>query len=425
MKGMFRLALAASASLISMQAMAGGFINSSQSSVFNGLAYAGAAAPGSTSGATLFWNPATITTFRRLTVDSNYTFGVPTTNITATSNSAAYNALFSGRSGDIGLDYWVPATYVIYPYSEQLYFGVSLNTTYGNSTKAENLWQGSLFASTSKLRVTTATPTVAYKLNDMWSFGAGLQIQYASARQVARFPGAPITPVAGGVGITFADGWGVGWTLGATFTPWKGTQIGLGWRSFVDQRVDGRTVFGPLVAGNSFGTLNLPNRVNLSLRQTVTEKMDFLASVEWQNWGRIGNSRLNNPANAALAVLPFDYRDGWFFSVGSEYKVNNDLTWRAGFGYEITPINDAVRRFSLPDNDRLWFSTGFTYNWSERLSINGSYSYLYIYDAPITQTLGALRVSGTSRSDAHLMSIGLTSRWGEGLKKDEPLVRKF
>lgn len=29
MKGMFRLALAASASLISMQAMAGGFINSS------------------------------------------------------------------------------------------------------------------------------------------------------------------------------------------------------------------------------------------------------------------------------------------------------------------------------------------------------------------------------------------------------------
>lgn len=182
MKGMFRLALAASASLISLQAMAGGFINSSQSSVFNGLAYAGASAPGSTSAATLFWNPATITTFRRLTVDSNYTFGVPTTNITTTSNSAAYNGLFSGRSGDIGLDYWVPATYVVYPYSDRLYFGVSVNTTYGNSTKADSVWQGSLFASTSKLRITTATPTVAYKLNEMWSFGAGLQVQYASAR---------------------------------------------------------------------------------------------------------------------------------------------------------------------------------------------------------------------------------------------------
>ncbi len=136
MKGMFRLALAASVSLISMQAMAGGFINSSQSTVFNGMAFAGAAAPGSTSAATMFMNPATMTGFRRLTVDTNYTFGVPTTRITTTSNNPGYNALFSGRSGDVGLDYFVPASYIIYPYSDQLYFGVSLNTTYGNSTKA-------------------------------------------------------------------------------------------------------------------------------------------------------------------------------------------------------------------------------------------------------------------------------------------------
>ncbi len=188
MKGMFRLALAASVSLISMQAMAGGFINSSQSTVFNGMAFAGAAAPGSTSAATMFMNPATMTGFRRLTVDTNYTFGVPTTRITTTSNNPGYNALFSGRSGDVGLDYFVPASYIIYPYSDQLYFGVSLNTTYGNSTKASDVYQGSLFASTSKLRIITATPSVAYKFNEMWSIGFGVQIQYATARQTARSP---------------------------------------------------------------------------------------------------------------------------------------------------------------------------------------------------------------------------------------------
>lgn len=429
MKSYLKAALAASTGLALMgsfaaPAMAGGFINSSQSTVFNGSAFAGAAAPGSSSAATMFMNPATMTGFRTLTIDTNYTFGVPTTKMTATSNNPGYNALFSRSSGDVGLDYFVPASYIVYPFSEKIYLGISLNTTYGNSTKAENVWAGSLFASTSKLRIITATPSIAYKLNDMISFGFGVQIQYASARQTARFPGAPITPFAGGVGITQADGWGFGVTAGVTVTPVKGTQIGLGWRSLVDQRVEGTTVFGPFTSNNSKGTLHLPNRVNLSLRQTVTPQLDLLGSIEWQNWGRIGHARLANPANAALGVLPFGYSDGWFFSLGAEYKATSALTLRAGIGYEISPVRDAVRRYSLPDNDRLWLSTGFTYEVSQRFSLNASYSYLHIKKAPITQSLGALTLTGTSKADAHLISFGLTSRWG-GAPKKEPVVAKY
>lgn len=425
MKGMIRTALMASASLLSVQAMAGGLVNSSQSTVFNGMAFAGFAAPGSSSAATMFLNPATMTGFSRLTMDSNHTFGIPTTKITATSNIPAYNAAFAGSSGDVGMDYWVPATYIVYPVNNQWFLGFSFNTTYGNSTKAGDTWRGSLFAQTSKLRVFTGTPSIAYKLNDMWSFGAGIQIQYTSARQVASFPGAPFAPFRGGVGITEADGWGVGFTLGATFTPWKGTQIGIGWRSLIEQEVEGTTVFGPFTSTNSKGTLQLPNRVNLSLRQTLSDRFDLLASVEWQNFGRIGNAALKNPANPALGVLPFGYSDGWFFSLGGEYKFSDALTWRAGIGYEISAVTDSIRRYSLPDNDRLWLSTGFSYNWSDRFSLNASYSYLHIKKAPITQSLGALVLTGESKADAHLLSIGLTSRWGAAPQREEPLVRKF
>lgn len=417
-------ALAGAAALVS-QAEAGGFINSSQSSVFNGMAYAGAAAPGSTSAATMFMNPATLTTFKRLTIDTNYTFGIATTKVTATSNVPAYNAAFSGSSGDAGLDYFVPASYIVYPLTNDIVIGLSINSTYGNSTKYENVWRGSLFAATSKLRIITATPSVAYRINDMISIGVGLQVQYASARQTARFPGAPFTPVAGGVGITEADGWGIGWTAGITLTPWAGTQIGLGWRSFVDQKVEGTTIFGPFVSNNSRGTLHLPNRVNLSLRQTVTPQLDLLASIEWQNWGRIGNARLDNPANAALGVLPFGYKDGWFFSVGGEYKAWENLTLRAGIGYEISPITDSVRRYSLPDNDRLWLSAGLTYDWSDRFSINASYTYLHFKKAPITQSLGALVLTGEGKTNAHLLSVGLTSRWGAPPPKETAIVKKF
>lgn len=426
MKGMFRAALLASASLVSVQAYAGGFINSSQSTVGNGMAYAGAAAPGSSSAATLFMNPATMTGFRGFTIDTNYTFGLPSSKATGSysAGGAGINAALGGQ-GSYGMNYFVPASYFVYQINDRLWAGLSINSTYGNSTKSENLWRGSLLASTTKLRAITATPSLAYKLNDMWSFGVGLQIQYISARQTVAFPAGFGLP-SPGAGIIKADGWGVGVTAGVTFTPRKGTQIGLGWRSLVEQNVEGETRFGGAVSTNSKGTLNLPNRVNLSIRQTVTERLDILGSIEWQNWGRIGHARLNNPANAALASLPFGYSDGWFFSLGAEYRATQALTLRAGIGYEISPVKDSVRRLSLPDSDRLWLSTGFTYDVSERFSLNASYSYLHFKKAPITQVLvPGITFTGESKQNAHLLSIGLTSRWGGSPKKEDPLVRKF
>jgi long-chain fatty acid transport protein len=423
MKAYIRNALAAATSVVALVGAAGtghasGIINSSQSTVFNGMAYAGAAAPGSSSAASMFMNPATMTGFSRFTFDSNYTFGSPTTKINGGFNAGPPLA-FSRSSGDVGLDYFVPATYLVYPVNDRLFVGISLNTTYGNTTKPGAFWQGSFLAATSKLRITTATPSIAYKINEQWSVGAGLQIQYASARQYA-FPGGPAV----GAGISSADGWGFGFTAGVTYTPTKTTQIGLGWRSFVDQRVEGTSFFGAATA-QSKGTINLPNRLNLSLRQTLSPKFDLLASVEWQNFGRIGHSKLTNPANAALAVLPFGYSDGWFFSLGGEYKYNDKLTLRAGIGYEISAVKDSIRRVSLPDNDRLWLSSGFTYAVSDRFSLNASYSFLHIKDANIRQTLGAITFTGKSQAHAHLVSVGLTSKWGGAPKREDVLVKKF
>lgn len=419
MKAILRAALALSTSVFAMDAMAGGFINSSQSTVFNGMAYAGFAAPGSSSAATLFMNPATMTGFRGLTIDTNYTFGLPSSKATGTTN---LGALGRPTSANYDMNYFVPATYVVYQINPSWWAGISINATYGNSTKADRPWVGSFAASTTKLRIVTATPSLAYKFSETLSFGLGLQLSYASARQTVQIPPAGVV----GAGITGADGWGVGVTAGLTYKPFKGTQIGLGWRSGIEQNLQGDTHFAGITATNSKGTLQLPNRVNLSLRQTVTEKLDILGSIEWQNWGRIGHGALTNPANAALSVLPFGYRDGWMFALGAEYKAMQNLTLRAGMAYEISPVTDAVRRLSLPDSDRLWLSTGLTYDVSERLSVNASYSFLHFKKAPVTQALGGgLVFTGNVKQSAHLLSIGLTSRWGAPPKKEEALVRKF
>ena len=172
-----------SVSALAANAYAGGFINSSQSSVFNGMAYAGAAAGGSSSAATMFYNPATMTGFRGLTIDTNYTFGMPSSRASGSYNAAGagLNALLPGAA-KYDKDYFVPASYLIYQINDSFWAGLSINSTYGNQTKADTFWRGSLLAASTKLRIITATPSLAYKLNDMWSFGVGMQIQYASAR---------------------------------------------------------------------------------------------------------------------------------------------------------------------------------------------------------------------------------------------------
>jgi long-chain fatty acid transport protein len=430
MKAVLRTMLATTTALVALGAMtagaqAGGFINSSQSTVFNGMAYAGAAAGGSSSAATMFYNPATMTSFTGLVIDSNYTFGLPTSKATGSFSgvlSPGLNAALPG-SAKYDKDYFVPATYIVYQISDKLWGGISINSTYGNQTKADTLWRGSLAAASTKLRIITATPSIAYKINEQWSIGAGLQVQYASARQVVNL--APLG--VGGAGIEKADGWAVGFTLGATYVPVQGTQIGIGLRSLTEQNVEGTTRYGAAQSTNSKGTLNLPNRVNLSLRQTINPKLDVLASIEWQNWGRIGHAKLNNPANPALAVLPFGYKDGWFFSLGAEYKATDKLMLRAGVGYEISPVTDEVRRLSLPDSDRFWASFGGSYQVTERMTLNASYSFLHFQKANITQVIvpGALTFNGVSKQNAHLLSVGLTSQWGGPPKREEPLVKKF
>lgn len=441
-KLMIMAACAAGLTTASQTAQAGGFINTSQSSVFNGMAYAGFTAPGSTSMATMFLNPATMTFVNRITLDSNYHLIIGHGKITGTAGvqpGAVFNPVFgTGTSGNISSNTAIsPATYFVYPYSDRLFFGFSINAPYGNTTKPKKPWVGQLNSMTTKAKTITITPQIAYKISEMISIGIGLQIQYFSAKFISALAPFPTAnpPVAGLVG----DGWGVGITAGITLTPWKGTQIGIGYRSRIDQNVEGKYIAGaPLLALNGSkisGTLKLPDRLNLSIRQTINPQLDILASVEWQGWSRIKSTRLSGPlvaaAPAGLQVIPFEYKDGWFFALGGEYKYSSKLTLRAGMAYEIAPLTDQVRTTRLPDNNRIWASIGATYRLSERISVNASYSHIFVKKAAINVVPGNPAFSGaptfaafvgTGRSSTDIFSIGLTSKFGS---KAAPVVAKY
>ncbi len=179
----------------------------------------------------------------------------------------------------------------------------------------------------------------------------------------------------GGVGsqVTLrGSGWGYGATAGVTLTPTPTTTIGLGWRSALNQKIEGITGYEHVglpatTTGSVSTTVDLPDIVSLGIRQRVDPRWTLLGTVEWTNWSRIGTSNISQLNGAPATVLghplaiPFQWQDGWFFSGGAEYIWSDRLTMRGGVGYEISPVTDQVRTPFIPDNDRFWASIGATW----------------------------------------------------------------
>ena len=76
------------------------------------------------------------------------------------------------------------------------------------------------------------------------------------------------------------------------------------------------------------------------------------------------------------STVPFQWNDGWFYSVGLEYVATPTWTFRGGVGFEKSPITDQVRIPLLPDNDRTWYSVGATNKVTNIISVDLAYSFV-------------------------------------------------
>ena len=180
--------------------------------------------------------------------------------------------------------------------------------------------------------------------------------------------------------------------------------------------------------------MNLPEIVTVGLSQRLDPQWKILAGYEWTNWSRVKVIPVFDTFNGTIATtLPFRYEDGHFFSLGAEYQWNPSLALRAGVAYELSPITTQTRSVNLLDNDRLWASIGASYNWSEKLSFDVSYSHIFVKNTPIRlvpgnpQFVDPLFFTGESKPSANIVSVAMKYRWDNPAVAipAEPIVRKF
>jgi long-chain fatty acid transport protein len=433
------LAAVSLAALIAAQgeARAGAFAVREQSATAQGYSFAGAAS-GSGRLSSMFWNPATITMAPGWQSESHVSLILPEVKIDPVTGTSPF-LLPLGPSGDIGQDAIVPVSYGSYQVNDRLWLGFASSAPFGLVTDPNQVWAGQVYSRSSKIFTLNLNPIVGYKVNEWLSVAAGPSVQYFDTRLKTGTTPFTTAPSA----ILDGDDWGFGFTAGVTLTPAAGTTIGVGYRSSINHELEG-TLNAP--AGALFtnspaailpikASLNTPDQITVGLSQKFGPAFTLHLGFEWTNW-----SRLKAPAIVSSGVpitdLPLNYEDGYFYSLGLDYQVNDRLALRAGVAFEQSPIETTTRSTRLPDDDRIWASIGATYQWNEKLSIDVAYTHIFgANDTRVNIVAGhqdfiaapplALPFVADVDNSADIFSAAIRYRWDDPVRPiPAPIVRK-
>lgn len=437
------LAAVSLAALMAAQggAQAGAFGLREQSATAQGYSFAGAAS-GSGYLSSMFWNPAVITMMPGWNSEWHLSLVVPQVDITPDPLRTPTAAF--GASGDIGQDAIVPTGFGAYQVNDRLWVGLSSTAPYGLVTDPRENWAGQVYSRSSRIFSANVNPVVGLKINEWLSVAAGPSLQYFDIRLKSAVPTpitAPITAVFPGQpsGILEGDDFGFGFTAGVTVTPFVGTTIGLGYRSSVEHDLDGTfTLPAGVVAPVSIrtpinATLKTPDQLTIGLSQVISPAMTVHLGFEWTNWSVLKTPIVTNAATGApVQALPLNYDDGYFYSLGLDYKVDPQWTLRAGVAYEQSPIDTEIRSTRLPDNDRIWASIGVGYQWSDKLSFDLAYTHIFTKDTDIRIVEGhqdyrpGLPFVASVDSSVDIISAGLRYRWDDAKAAiPAPIVTKY
>ncbi|WP_010287788.1 outer membrane protein transport protein, partial [Pectobacterium brasiliense] len=186
--------IAVAVALFSANVSAAGFQLNEYSSSGLGRAFSGegAVADNATSGSR---NPATMTMFDRPSFSGGVTYINPDIDVQGKNSLTGQDT----SAKNIAPHAWVPNLHFIMPLNEQWAVGASATTNYGLATEFNDNYAAGSIGGQTDLLTSNLNLSAAYRLNQHFSFGLGVNAVYADAKIVRRAGElANIPPAAGG-----------------------------------------------------------------------------------------------------------------------------------------------------------------------------------------------------------------------------------
>ncbi len=326
------------------------------------------------------------------------------------------------NGGDGGDWAYIPNGFFAMDVTPSLRAGLALNVPFGLTTNFDAAWQGQLIALKSAIKTINVQPSIAYKVNDVFSIGAGVSFQKIDAE---------LTNSAGAAGVATlkASDKGWGFNVGATFQPSKSTRVGVHYRSAINYDLKGTVAFSSPAANaaNSVAasaSLKTPNSASLSVLHAANPRWDVMADLTWTGWSNLQRldvirasssavpfvlpaNPLGGAAGTTFSTLQFEWDDTWRVGLGANYKMNDRTKIRMGLAYDKTPTNDLHRSPRLPDQDRIWVAFGVQYKPFKQGTLDIGYAHEFVKDGSVNNTVTGVpgRLVGHFSSKADIISV--------------------
>lgn len=405
--------------LLAGNAMAAGFHLREQSAAAQGNAFAGATA-GAENNSYSYFNAAGLTRQKGTQVNLGATYIVPRAEAGNIESKASANHGGTGDVNNIVHAAWAPNGTISHQVDDKLTVGMGLNVPFGMITKYDSDWAGGDHGITSKVMSTTITPMAAYKVTDKLSVGAGLPIQYIKAR---------LTNTAGyGTLRTSIEGdaLDIGYQLSALYEVDDNTRFGVNYRSQINHKLKGDISASnqliPYLNQDINATLDTPAMLSFGAYHQLNEKWALMAEYQRVFWSSFksldiyGDEYNASPyptgslGGGLVSHTPENWRDTNFFALGASYQIDDQWKLRLGVAYDESAVKKADRTPRIPDSNRIWYSAGLNYQYSENLTFDMAYTVIQAKEA----TVDLADVPGKQRG-VHAEYTNSVKLWGISL----------
>jgi long-chain fatty acid transport protein len=361
----------------------------------------------------IFWNPAGLTQMKNPSVSffvtdliPSGTYAFPAYGIDAKTKSAMY------PSGAVGY---------FKPINEKLLIGIAAYVPSGTGAK----WDGEDLKLLSKnvaykwesfMAVVTVSPVVAYKINDMFSLGATLNLNYGMMK--IKRPGL-------GQYTEDLTGFAFGATLGALIKPIDRLGIGLTLRTPTKVKFSGdaemasAALYHLSTTSGAKREATWPLWLGVGVSFKATDKLTINADAQYTNWKKIDTIGITyddavwqaSKAHPLLGAafnndFVLNWKDKIQYRLGMEYAFCSKMSLRAGYYYDPSPSPAETLNVLLPEITYNAVTAGLGYK-TDKISFDFCLEYL-MGKKQLSPMPPAGKMPGTHGMNILVPNIGIT-----------------
>jgi long-chain fatty acid transport protein len=300
----------------------------------------------------------------------------------------------------------------------------------------DNPFAGKSYDWMSKIGVFNFSPAVAYKVSDILSVGANLNIYYGMmelkrAEDMVNILAAFGAPADGMVDTQTAfdiTGLGYGGSLGLMFTLSEKLNVGLSYRSPVNVEFEGTAdihmeldMDGDGIAETSLMDrdarldIEWPTWIGFGGAYKACEKLNLTFDFQYTGWGALHElvaeiDDMPDMVNGGMATQEMPMHLHWADAVqlrfGAEYMMNDNFAFRCGYYNDPAPAPDATVNILFPSSENHVLTGGLGF---VKGSIKADFGieYLMGYERDIAPDPAGTNMPGVHQMDIMAFSFGL------------------